>query len=330
MPKPTTPITANYDIAATILEALMIFDLRNVSRTCRMLRRLVKNVVQRRLTHILGPFIGDMQGPFMRFLREQRGVITGSCAKSMVTGMHEHTARDLNIVVPHGGFNLLHSMLQDTLGFTPISEVAHPALAPHIGRFHIYKAKDRIITMAEPQKQDSVLHIILNAPTTADMIFMTTGGLCVFYPRCLEANIAIKSHAGRLVSYDRKLGTAGELSDLEVQDDTDFLGSSCGDQCPTFWHHVRCQQLRLSVDWDQDDSVTNVFHNVDVEWRLNTYCMNSHCSYNWDQMLQYLEGCGASHRECTVQKKKVSYTLNRGRCEISATRNSSASTCKLI
>ncbi|KAG2118720.1 uncharacterized protein F5147DRAFT_647870 [Suillus discolor] len=118
------------------------------------------------------------------------------------------------------------------LGFTPISSVPHPALAPSIGRFCRYACHERFITLSASHEGESVLHIILNAPTTADMLFMTTGG----------------------------------------------------------------RHLRASIDWNAEDSVTNVFHNVDIEWRLNTVCINPKCPHRVEVMSLNFEGVGARNQ----------------------------------
>ncbi|KAG2096023.1 hypothetical protein BD769DRAFT_1644377 [Suillus cothurnatus] len=128
-----------------------------------------------------------------------------------------------------------------------------------------------------PGHGESVLHIILNAPTTADMVFMTTGGACYFYPQWFEATQRVWYH--------------------EIKNwDTGFLGKSCGNLCPTYWHHVEQKDLRAAIDWNLDDSVTNVYHNVDVEWRLNTECHNQKCPHNVNVMGMNIEGVGARNR----------------------------------
>ncbi|KAG1719369.1 uncharacterized protein EDB91DRAFT_1340947 [Suillus paluster] len=152
--------------------------------------------------------------------------------------------------------------------------------------------------LSASHKDQNILHIILNAPTTANMLFMTTGGLCYFYPNFYHAGIAIQSHSGNLVPYDKKLGCAGEVTDeFEMQRDMSFLNRTCDDLCPTFWHHVQEKHWRLSVNWNVEDSVTKVFHDIDVEWRLNRECTNSECPHCFMVMSQNFECAGASNRD---------------------------------
>jgi hypothetical protein len=295
----------NHDVTTFILESLRISDVVSISRTCRSMRVLGREVVQRRLTRLLEPFGTNNTLRFISTLKEGKGVITGSIVRAMLANEDDYVRRDLNIVIPWHAFGTLHEAVVDMLGFTPISSVPHGAIAPRIGRFCIFARNQQFITLSASHEGESVLHIILNAPTTADMVFMTTGGACYFYPQWFEGKLAIQSHTASLVPRNKKLGCVGELTDeFVVETDTGFLGKSCGNLCPTYWHHVKQKDLRVAIDWNLDDSVTNVYHNVDVEWRLNTECHNQKCPHNVNVMGMNIEGVGARNREyaCKVGK----------------------------
>ncbi|KAG0692183.1 hypothetical protein DFH29DRAFT_882915 [Suillus ampliporus] len=62
-------------------------------------------------------------------------------------------------------------------------------------------------------------------------------------------------------------------------------------------HHVQEKHWHLSVNWNVEDSVTNVFHDIDVEWRLNRECTNSECPHCFTVMSQNFECAGASNRD---------------------------------
>ncbi|KAG0693616.1 hypothetical protein DFH29DRAFT_881329 [Suillus ampliporus] len=289
-------ITEYRDIAAMILDLLMITDLIATSRTCRIMRELGQEVIRRRFRHILEPFVGNHLPRFLSALRHGNGLITGSSVRAMMGYSNSSDLRDLNIVVPYTGFDILHKTIEHTLEYTSISKVAHPAIAASIGIFRKYVSNHQIITLSASHKDQNILHIILNAPTTADMLFMTAGRLCYFYPNFYHTGIAIQSHSGNLVPYDKKLGCAGEVTDeFEMQRDMSFLNRTCNDLCPTFWHHIQEKNWRLSVDWNVEDSVTNVFHDIDVEWRLNRECTNSECPHCFTVMSQNFECAGASN-----------------------------------
>ncbi|KAG1847115.1 hypothetical protein C8R48DRAFT_779324 [Suillus tomentosus] len=215
----------------------------------------------------------------------------------MITGDIKEAIRDLNLIVPHETFYMLENFLMETMSYRKITDACHPAMANVINHFGKYASKSRWITLACPKEHMHVLHLILHAPTTADMLYLTTGGVTCFYPQWMHQQISIRSHTGDLVPWDNKLGCAGEFhSNLKVESGMGFLQGPCGNHCPTLWHHVSHKHLRQSVDWDVTDSVTHTFHDIDVEWRLNTYCSNSACRFHRRIMASNLENSGATNR----------------------------------
>ncbi|KIK38222.1 hypothetical protein CY34DRAFT_15193 [Suillus luteus UH-Slu-Lm8-n1] len=233
----------------------------------------------------------------MDALHVSNGVITGSSAHTMLMGGDTVQGSDLNIIVPHHHFQDMHAFIVHTLGYKNVSSIPHPAMRAVVAHFGKYKSNHNIITISSGQRGASILHIILNAPTSADMLFMTTGGLTCFYPQWMQQHVAIQTHTGDRVLPNHKLGSVGELlDDILVADGTDFIGEPCGNRCPALWHRIEDKSLRLSVDWDMDDSVTNIFHNVDIEWRLNTHCTNRACPYNVVAMSTNCESDGAINR----------------------------------
>ncbi|KAG2037609.1 hypothetical protein BDR03DRAFT_982231 [Suillus americanus] len=273
-------ITENRKVAVMILDEMTITDLHSTSRTCLLMAELGWEVLCQRLRCVMNPFLDHHMSTFLSTLHDANGFITGSVVQTMVKTSSSQIPRDLNVLVPYEGFDSLDSVIRRTLGFLPISNVTHLAIAPCINQFHKYTLNNKIITLSSSHQGQSILHIVLNAPTTADMVFMSTGGLCYFYPMWMDASTAVESHCGDLVLLDNQLGCVGALtSNFEVKDGMGFLGESCGTLCPTFWHHVEESNLHVCIDWNVDDSVTNVFHNADVEWRLNTECINDKCPY---------------------------------------------------
>ncbi|KAG1894215.1 uncharacterized protein F5891DRAFT_985214 [Suillus fuscotomentosus] len=296
-------ITWNHNVTTTILDSLRISDIVAISRTCWCMRVLAHEVVQGRLMRLLGPFTRDHLSSFLSALKDAGGVITGSTVQAMVKYDEDYIRRDLNIIVPYKAFDSLHGALEDMLGFTLISSVPHPALAPRISRFCRYAWHERIITVSASHEGKSVLHIIINAPMTTDMLFMTTGGVCYFYPQWFEAGLAIQSCTGNLVPETAKLGCAGELIDeFEVE-----TGTACGNLCPTYWHHVKEKHLQSSINWNAEDSVTNMFHNVNIEWQLNMVYTNQKCSHHVEVMSQNFKGVGA----CNLMRRHLRRTFSR-------------------
>lgn len=281
-----------------ILETLEIAEVIAMTRTCRSMHRIGRAVVHSRFKRIIGPFAMEAFDCLVDALRHSQGLITGSAARATITGDIDQDVLDLNIVVPHANFHALAKFVMDTLGYSILSDTCQPDMAGVIEIFGSYTAQSRYITLACPKRDVHVLHLIFNAPSTADMVYMTTGGVTQFYPQWMRQGVSIHSRTGNLVSWDNKLGCAGQFHDhLRVERGTDFIDSACGNRCPTLWHHVSDKRLRESVDWDLAHSVTHTFHNVDIELRLNTYCTNTACRFSIHIMASNLDVAGAKNRK---------------------------------
>lgn len=151
----------------------------------------------------------------------------------MFTGDIRHIMCNLNMVVVHEGFNVLDEFLVRRLGYKSISYVSHPAMAKGIGCFHKYCLITQVITLASPAKKVNDLHLILDALTMADMVYMTTGGVMYFYPQWLGQRVAICSCTSDCVQWDNKLRYAGEFhEDMRVETGMAFIGEMCRNRCP--------------------------------------------------------------------------------------------------
>ncbi|KAG2340445.1 hypothetical protein BDR05DRAFT_950510, partial [Suillus weaverae] len=139
-------------------------------------------------------------------LHISEALITGSAARAMITGDIKEEMRDLNVVVPHKNFNILEDFLTRTMGYSWISVSCHPSMTGVVKHFAKYVGDSHFITVGCPKRDVHVLHLILNAPSTADMVYMTTGGVTQFYPQWMQQGVAIHSRTGDLVPLDTKLG----------------------------------------------------------------------------------------------------------------------------
>lgn len=280
------------------MEMLTISDLQSMRLTCRHLRAVALAVIRRRIRFLLDPYVPSYFTEFIRTLRLSGAVITGSVARAMICGQRGTSPHNLNIVVPYTSFQLFHTFIKHVLGYIPISTKAHPAIAHAVYRFRKYVCHERVITLSAARPSQSVLQIILNAPTTADMVVMSAGGVAWFYPRWLRDAIAVRTHSSRFVPSGDKLGCDIDLTqEIRLEEDLEFTQIPCGPSCPTLWHHVEDTTLRSFVDWDVDDTVTQVFNEVDIEWRLSPDCTNTRCRYRVDVMYRNLYTNGAFNRE---------------------------------
>jgi len=159
-------------------------DLIQFGRTCSDLRSAMGYVVRQRFRSIMAVFVRDFLPAFVQVLDRSGGVITGSCAIKMLLGV-EFTiqSRDLNLIVPCGGFETMNDFILRILSFESIPGVVHPVLSPLINRYHAYLHQGCIVTLTEVKKDKGVLHVILSGASTSDMIFMTSGGLTSFFSR---------------------------------------------------------------------------------------------------------------------------------------------------
>jgi hypothetical protein len=111
----------------------------------------------------------------------------------------------------------------------------------------------------------------------------------------------VHGHTAPHVSWGDKLGHVGhDDHNWTVARHTQFLLGPCHDLCPTLWNHVSSGKHQLMVDWDRTRTIRNVALNTDIEWRLNSYCVNDRCPYHIATMAGNFEGCGASSGTLSV------------------------------
>ncbi|KAG2051083.1 hypothetical protein BDR06DRAFT_1010636 [Suillus hirtellus] len=289
-------VSQDEDITTAILERLSLPDLTKMGQTCHRLRDIATDVARRRFGHIIIPFTRHNYDAFLSVLRWTRTVITGSCACKMLTGEVDAHARDLNLVAPATGFNDLHDFITGVLRLPCVSKQCHPGMREIVGRFRKYALPTRVITVSTAKVDMHIMHIILHAPSTADMILMTAGGLVSLYSNMTLQGITLTSQTGHHVRWGEKLGTIGDIVEgFEVARSTEFLGGSCGRHCVTFWHQVSDNAFLLALDWNIKDSAWWCVEDVDVEWRVDSNCMNPSCPYRIEQMCVNYEGTNCDY-----------------------------------
>ncbi|KAG2128462.1 hypothetical protein BD769DRAFT_1387503 [Suillus cothurnatus] len=197
------------DLWNMVCEALMMTDVMNMGRTCHAMRHLCDVLARRRLRQILEPWTGRHFQSFLDFLRDEGCIVTGSCALAMLMGGELSNARDLNLVGRPESFSVCDKFIQETMGYVTISEICHQALTRVVGRFRKYRRNEHIITLSLPKEGLHILHVILYAPSTIDMIYMTGGGLSTFYLELLLKGVTVHGHSAPHVPWGDKLGHVG-------------------------------------------------------------------------------------------------------------------------
>lgn len=129
------------------------------------------------------------------------------------------------------------------------------------------------------------LHVVLNCPLTADMIFITASGTVSFYPDLTRNYHMVKTMTREGVPLGQWLGSIGG-NRFDVHSNMTFLNGPCNALCPALWHHVSNHQEYAVVDWDQRFSVKSMLYNNNVEWHLNDCCFNLKCLFNIDVMVE--------------------------------------------
>ncbi|KAG2111345.1 uncharacterized protein F5147DRAFT_772062 [Suillus discolor] len=197
----------------------------------------------------------------------------------MLLGPGDHAPRDLNILVKQCYFSLIDAFFRITLSYEWVDhDVApHDAFGGALEQFVHYRQGSTIITVSSVS-DTSLFKAVLAAPSTADMVFMTPGKLCTFYPTLTLENNAILSSTGFLVEPEMSIGSVWSQC-FHVYDDARFLTSECAPTCPSLWQNVRDDGSSLIVQWDHQYPLRNLLRKSHTIWRLTEACVNAHCKY---------------------------------------------------
>ncbi|KAH7905160.1 hypothetical protein BJ138DRAFT_1118723 [Hygrophoropsis aurantiaca] len=139
---------------------------------------------QQRFSRIVKQFFPENSTELAMALLRSAGVITGSAALRMFMGNIYEEPRDLNIIVARGNLIGFEDWLL-AVGYEETGDLdIYLPLASEIHEFRVYRdvsTHDNIVTVSETRGQD-ILRLIVRSPSTADMTFMTGGGIVTLYP----------------------------------------------------------------------------------------------------------------------------------------------------
>ncbi|KAH7905811.1 hypothetical protein BJ138DRAFT_1105677 [Hygrophoropsis aurantiaca] len=217
-------------------------------------------------------------------LLRNSGVITGSAALRMLMGSIYEEPRDLNIVVARGKMIGFEDWLL-LVGYEETGDLdIYLPLASEIHEFRVYRdvsTHSNIVTISETSSHD-IMRLIVRSPSTADMTFMTGGGIVSLYPTMtLRSESLINSG---MLTDDRDYTAEGRFGSINTNReklvfDTAFMEDACGSICPFVWRYVRTDSNILVQDWDHRYSVKGIITSSQTEWRLSTQCANYHCPH---------------------------------------------------
>jgi hypothetical protein len=215
------------------------------------------SVVMYHFTSIICLFIGDRIPALCSVMHDWGAVITGSCALEMLTGQH-HPTNNLNIIVPHGGFDVVEDFILQSQRYKYVNTVSQPhqAFSLVVQTFAKYRSGALRITLSEAVSED-IYDVITSSPTTGDMIFITPGGIVAFYPKLTFDSITVINSALIHRPQNFFVGCM-KHAQYESYKDTTFLQQPSGSVCPALWRNIADGGLGgLVLEWDLRYSVNN-------------------------------------------------------------------------
>ncbi|KAG1764936.1 hypothetical protein EDD22DRAFT_845637 [Suillus occidentalis] len=240
--------------------------------------------MQDRFNNIIGRFTGIHRPRFHQVLHQMRGIIVGSCALQMLLGWGETAAaglglRDLNIIVPHTSLMLIERFIVNTMGFQSMAATLHPTLTMHMHDFRRYAGNGHIMMVSEARLGVDIVEVVLNGPSTADMTFMSCGGLTMFYPELTLNLTGVRSQNGQKIGHGQSFGSVGKTH-FQIWQHTSFLNRACDSSYPALWQRVADNSNCLTIEWDICYEFKSFLLDNNTEWRLDIDCLNERCKFH--------------------------------------------------
>jgi hypothetical protein len=148
---------------------------------------------------------------FLTIMHQTGTIITGSCALNMLLGLlYDSSSSDLNLVVPHNKFFAMDVFLRNVAGYVTAEGQMEPhsSVAPSVARYVRYRKSDLSVSLAQAGVIGP-MRVIACSDATADMTFMTAGGVATLYPEFTLCGINMRSE-------NKKQGRGGK-DELEAQ-----------------------------------------------------------------------------------------------------------------
>jgi hypothetical protein len=258
----------------------MLSDILAWSSTSRWTHPVGQSIAMRCFMQIIHPFIGDYTAELRHMMYSWGAVITGSCALQMLTGGHD-TSRNLNLVVPMGSFEVLEKFIMNTLNYRHVEAVTNSnyAFCAVVQSFGKYRHGRLQITLCEALADD-VFDVITSSPTTANMIFMTPGGIVALYAEWTLNGVALLNQMVASCIPGKNVGCM-ENDGHNVYDTTAFLNKPCGAVCLTLWRNMADGGPQsLVLEWDLRYPIRPSMAHSNTTWRLSEHCGNAVCHFN--------------------------------------------------
>ncbi|KAG2059472.1 hypothetical protein BDR06DRAFT_967978 [Suillus hirtellus] len=166
-------------------------------------------------------------------------VISGSYVRNML--LAQNTVTDnMSIIVPNSESItfVLYAFIIEDLQYEHVIDNAYinhsyDGVVESFTKFH---HNNLFITITE-SKIHGIFRVITAAPTTADMVFMTGGGIAALYPTWTLNGIVMLNHTISSAGSDQNIGCIKQTQ-WRIKADTNFMQEACIDLCPTIWWNI--------------------------------------------------------------------------------------------
>ncbi|KAH7907432.1 hypothetical protein BJ138DRAFT_1213806 [Hygrophoropsis aurantiaca] len=271
-------VTKKPDVARYLMEMCALHEIVALGHTCKNLRPVAFDVTRSRFKSLIQPFFPLRNSEFPTVLQRTKSVVTGSAALAMLLKPSDiaEAPRDLNLVVPKGSYKQLVDWIIDNGYSIDEDYETKSCLSRYIKTFTAFAFGQQMVTVTECICSD-VLDVIVNSPSTADMAFMTGGGIVTLYPGLTLSLKTILSYTGLGVLKSDELLGCMSSSNFAVHKSSKFLSHPCGALCPVAWRHAGTDGALTCMDWDLRFSIRSVVKESNADWRLGATCKNRHC-----------------------------------------------------
>jgi hypothetical protein len=178
------PVFAMRDMMDVLITHVHLLpDLLAVRRLSREIYSWSRGVPHRRLVSILHRFFQESLDHFLTVMHQTRTIITGICALNMLLGLlYESSSSDMNLIVPQHKFIAMDVYLQKVAGYVTVEEqMPHSSVTPSVSRFVRYRKAHLSVSLTQAGVIGPI-RVIACSDATADMTFMTAGGVATLYP----------------------------------------------------------------------------------------------------------------------------------------------------
>lgn len=253
------------------------------------MRHVVATIHNEAYLDLLRPYAGDMVDDFESTIIRSGAVIMGLGALSLILRPNSCHVNNLNVALPRGAVTeLQHWLIHHDFDTQPLQMTSITPSMQHFINSHqtFYKRSTPNLKISLTESvDDTVLSVVLAGRSTAEMSYVTPGGIFCPHPRLTLDRVVCPA----FLSNDEKM-TQAEIErythmGLLYAETTAVWEDECRRDCPTLWRNIKDTQQVLLIDWtisrNAFDGRNPLWHTYGQHhyWRLSRTCHNSRCSF---------------------------------------------------